>query len=164
MPLAVIHFAQKDILAYICKENRNFGIHDPGLKPANYVLFMFKLILIIGTGSFLGGVSRFLTSRFIQAEFVSSFPLGTFFVNIVGCFIIGLIYGLAERGQIMSNEWRLFLTVGFCGGFTTFSTFASENLSLLKDGNFFYFALYTGLSVFLGLTATYLGNLSTKLF
>lgn len=125
---------------------------------------MLKLILIIGTGSFIGGVSRFLASRYIQNTVVSGFPYGTLFVNILGCLLIGIFYGMSERGNFMSAEMRLFLTVGFCGGFTTFSTFASENLSLLKDGNFFYFALYTALSVFLGLMATYFGNLVTKIF
>jgi CrcB protein len=125
---------------------------------------MLKLILIIGTGSFIGGVSRFLASRYIQNTVISGFPYGTLFVNILGCLLIGIFYGMSERGNFMSAEMRLFLTVGFCGGFTTFSTFASENLSLLKDGNFFYFALYTALSVFLGLMATYFGNLVTKIF
>ena len=124
---------------------------------------MLKILLIIGTGSFLGGVSRFLTSRYIQNNFISAFPYGTFVVNILGCFLIGLIYGLSEKGNIISAEWRMFLTVGFCGGFTTFSTFANENISLLRDGDFFYFALYTGLSVFLGLMAVYFGNLINKI-
>jgi fluoride exporter len=124
---------------------------------------MFRLIFIIGTGSFLGGVLRFLTSRFIQNFVVWAFPLGTFIVNILGCFLIGFFYGLSEKGNILTAEWRMFLTVGFCGGFTTFSTFANENIALLRDGNFFYFTLYTGLSVFIGLMATYLGNFITKI-
>lgn len=125
---------------------------------------MLKIILLIGSGSFLGGISRFLTTRFIQNNVFSSFPHGTFTVNIIGCFLIGLIYGLADRGNVLSTEWKMFLAVGFCGGFTTFSTFAHENIALLKDGNIFYFALYAGLSVFLGIMATYLGNLLTKIF
>ena len=119
---------------------------------------MIKLILIAGTGGFLGTVSRFLASRYFQNFFLSSFPFGTFIVNVTGCLLIGIFFGLSQKGNILTPEWRMFLTVGFCGGFTTFSTFAVENLALLKDGNFFYFALYTGLSVFLGLIATYLGN------
>ena len=124
---------------------------------------MLRLILIVGAGSFIGGVARFLASRFIQNLTISSFPLGTFLVNITGCFLIGVFYGLSERGNLLNDELRIFLTVGLCGGFTTFSAFTNENVSLLRDGNFFHFLLYTGLSLFLGITATYLGNLTTKL-
>jgi CrcB protein len=125
---------------------------------------MFKLIFVIGAGSFLGGISRFLASRLIQNSVISAFPYGTFVVNIVGCLLIGIFYGISERGNLMTTEWRMFLTVGFCGGFTTFSTFANENVALLRDGNLFYLALYTGLSVFFGILAVYAGNLITKLF
>ena len=118
---------------------------------------MIKTLLLIGTGGFLGSISRYLASRFLQNSIPSSFPYGTFFVNITGCLLIGIIYGLSEKSSLLTPEWRLFLAVGFCGGFTTFSTFANENLALLRDGEFFYFFLYTGLSVFLGIAATFLG-------
>ena len=124
---------------------------------------MLKLIFIIGSGSFIGGIARFLLSRLIQTNIISAFPFGTFIVNILGCFLIGLFYGISEKQNIMTSEWRMFLTIGFCGGFTTFSSFTNENITLLKDGNFIYFALYTSLSVFLGLMATYLGNLVTRI-
>jgi CrcB protein len=123
---------------------------------------MFRLLLIIGSGSFIGGIARFLISRYVQSQALSTFPYGTFLVNVAGCFLIGIFYGLSERGNLMNAELRMFLTVGFCGGFTTFSTFASENISLLREGDFFYFALYTSLSIFLGLMATYIGNLIIK--
>ena len=123
---------------------------------------MLRLLFIIGSGSFIGGIARFLISRYIQGQALSSFPYGTFLVNVAGCFLIGIFYGLSERGNLMNSELRMFLTVGFCGGFTTFSTFANENISLLREGDFFYFALYTSLSIFLGLMATYIGNLIIK--
>jgi fluoride exporter len=124
---------------------------------------MIRTLLLVGTGGFLGSISRFVTSRFMQNYFPSAFPFGTFFVNITGCFLIGLIYGFSERSSLLTSNWKLFLAVGFCGGFTTFSTFANENLALLRDGEFFHFALYTSLSVFLGITATYIGVLITKI-
>lgn len=119
--------------------------------------------MIIGTGGFLGSVARFFTSKYIQQLFPFSFPIGTLVVNILGSLLLGVIYGLLDRGELLSNEMRLFLTVGFCGGFTTFSTFVYENASLLKDGNFLQSALYAGLSLFVGLIALYIGNLFTKL-
>ena len=81
-----------------------------------------KIILAIGTGSFIGGILRYLLSQFIQTKFVSTFPFGTLGVNIIGCFLIGLVFGLADRGNL-TQEWRLFLATGLIGGFTTFSAF-----------------------------------------
>jgi fluoride exporter len=124
---------------------------------------MLENILFVGTGSFFGGIARFLASKYIQNRMLSGFPFGTLAVNIAGCLLIGFLYGLAERTNILTPGLRTFLTVGFCGGFTTFSTFANESSSLLKDGNILYFALYVSGSVFLGILATYLGNMITRL-
>lgn len=136
------------------------------MAPATFNIFniMLRLILIVGAGGFIGTVGRFLLSRVIHANTLTSFPLGTFTVNIIGCLLIGIIYGISGRSNIISPDLRLFLTVGVCGGFTSFSTFSSENIFLLRDGNFMFFALYTSLSVFLCLVAVYLGNLITKLY
>jgi len=124
---------------------------------------MIKTLLLIGSGGFLGSIARYLASRFLQNNFSSAFPIGTFIVNITGCLIIGLIYGFSERSSLLTSGWKMFLAVGFCGGFTTFSTFANENLALLRDGAFFHFTIYTVLSVFLGIVSTFAGVLITKL-
>ncbi len=121
-----------------------------------------KIILAIGAGSFLGGVSRYLISQFVQAKFLSTFPFGTFVVNITGCLLIGLVFGLSERGNI-SPEWRLFLATGFLGGFTTFSAFSNETIAMLRDGQLLSAATYVGASVLVGLVATFIGFSITKL-
>jgi CrcB protein len=121
-----------------------------------------RIILAIGTGSFLGGIVRYLLSRWVQGLFLTAFPVGTLSVNVVGSFLIGMFYGYFEQYPFLSPEIRMFLTVGFCGGFTTFSTFANENFMLLRQGNFYYLGLYIFFSLFLGLLATYLGYQLTK--
>ena len=123
---------------------------------------MFKTPLIIGLGSFCGGILRFLLTRFVQNHFLAAFPFGTMAVNIVGCFLIGIFYALFERGNLLNTDLRLFLTVGLCGGFTTFSTFMNENFVLLREQNYLYFMSYTVLSIVLGLTAVYVGHLIVK--
>lgn len=118
---------------------------------------MSRILIIIGIGGFIGSVARYLSQQYFQKHFPSSFPYGTMWVNITGCFLIGVIYALSEKGNILTPEWRLFLATGFCGGFTTFSTFSYENISLLRDGQYFYAAIYSGISVFGGIIATFLG-------
>lgn len=117
-----------------------------------------KLLFIIGTGGFLGTIARYLSTQYIQNHIPLSFPLGTFIVNVAGCFLIGIIHGLSIENNFIPDTWRLFLTVGFCGGFTTFSSFANENIMLLRNEQFLYFSLYVGLSITFGLLATFLGN------
>lgn len=123
---------------------------------------MIKTILIVGTGSFAGGVSRYLSSVLIQKYAQSVYPYGTIFVNIVGCLLIGILYALAEKGNIMTPEWRIFLTTGFCAGFTTFSTFSLDALNLMNDRGVFMALLYIGASIFIGLLFTYGGIILTK--
>src|SRR6266700_1137421 len=111
---------------------------------------MDRSILLVGLGGFLGSISRYLVAVFFAGQFSSSFPFATFAVNAAGCFLIGILFALSDRGNILTPEWRVFLTTGFCGGFTTFSTFSYENVSLLKNSDFLYFGLYILGSVVLG--------------
>jgi len=120
-----------------------------------------KIVALIGVGSFIGGVFRYLLSQGIQSKFLSAFPLGTFTVNIIGCLAIGIIFGISEKVNL-SPEWRLFLATGICGGFTTFSAFSLESLALFREGQIFYAFSYISLSVLLGLFAVYLGMLLLK--
>jgi len=114
-----------------------------------------KLILAIGAGSFIGGVFRYLLSLLIQTKTTTNFPLGTLTVNIIGCFFIGIVFGIFDKGQI-SHEWKLFLATGVIGGFTTFSAFSVETFTLLREGYTGYATLYILASVLVGLLATYI--------
>lgn len=124
---------------------------------------MLKQLLLIGAGGFLGSVARFLVSRLNTRVDWFSIPIGTLTVNVVGSLLIGFLIGISEKSPILTVEWRMFLMVGLCGGFTTFSSFTGENLVLLKNGQILPLLLYTALSIFLGFTAVYLGYISTKL-
>ncbi|HEY5465345.1 MAG TPA: fluoride efflux transporter CrcB [Hanamia sp.] len=115
-----------------------------------------RILLTIGLGSFIGGIARYLITLLIQNKFISTFPYGTLVVNITGCFLIGLVYGLSEKGNI-NVEWRLFLATGILGGFTTFSSFSNETVSMLRDAQYLQAFSYIGFSVIIGLAATFGG-------
>ena len=124
---------------------------------------MLKQLLLIGMGGFVGSVARFLVSKLNTRIDWLSIPIGTLTVNVVGSLLIGFLIGISEKSPILTVEWRMFLMVGLCGGFTTFSSFSGENLMLMRNGQFLPLLLYTGLSILLGFTAVYLGYISTKL-
>ncbi|VAX34776.1 Fluoride ion transporter CrcB [hydrothermal vent metagenome] len=119
-------------------------------------------ILIIGIGGFIGAVTRFLISAWVGQKWGRSFPLGTFVVNITGCFLIGLAMTLFTERILASPSVRLFLTVGFLGAFTTFSTFEYETGSLLYDGEWLLSAANIVLSVAFGLIALKAGELIAR--
>ena len=119
-------------------------------------------IFFVGLGSFIGGISRYLLSHFIQTRVTTPFPYGTLGVNIIGCFLIGVVFGMADRG-VVTPEWRLFLATGILGGFTTFSAFSNETITLLRTGHLGLALLYVTASVGIGLTATYTGLIANRL-
>ena len=123
---------------------------------------MFRTLMIAGTGGFIGTILRFLVSRYFQENTLSLFPWGTMTVNISGSLLIGIFYGLSERGNFLSPDVRIFLTVGLCGGYTTFSTLANDSFILLQEKEWLKLSLYTTMSFFLGLVAVYLGRLIIK--
>ncbi len=123
---------------------------------------MGKHLLIIGIGGFLGSVSRYLTSVVVHKNWPSITVLGTFAANILGCFLIGIIYGYYLKYDGLNSGWRLFLATGFCGGYTTFSSFAFENTEMLQSGNYKMFIIYTLTSLILGIMAVFGGLLLIK--
>lgn len=123
---------------------------------------MLRTILIVGSGGFIGSVLRYLVQLFVERGMSSTFPWGTLVANIAGSFIIGVVFALAQKGNLLSAEWRMFLAVGLCGGFTTFSSFAYNNFTMLEEGIFGQFFLNVGSSLVLGLLAVYLGTVSVR--
>lgn len=123
---------------------------------------MIKAMLIAGMGGFIGTCLRFLTGKLCHAICVSAFPWGTFTVNVIGSFLIGIFFGLAEKGNLISSSMNLFLITGFCGGFTTFSSMADDMYLLLQQRHWGYFGLYVSLSFALGLVLVWLGRSLVK--
>lgn len=121
-----------------------------------------KALLVIGLGSAIGGICRYLAQVYIGKYTTLTFPVGTLIVNLTGCFFIGILFGLTAKYAWMTMEWRLFLITGICGGYTTFSSFSLESVTLLRQGNYTYFFLYIIGSVALGLLATIAGSAITR--
>lgn len=120
--------------------------------------FSLQSLLLVGFGGAVGSIARYLLSTWtMQAAGMPKFPLGTFAVNLVGCLLVGVCAGLAERFAWFDADARLLLMVGLIGGFTTFSAFGLETVHLLRRGEWLVASGYVGGSVLLGVAAVLLG-------
>ena len=118
---------------------------------------MIKSLLLVGLGSFCGGTLRYYISTLMKSVCNQGFPWGTLLVNLVGCLLIGVVFGLFGKMETQFNSWCLILTAGFCGGFTTFSAFANESLQMLQSGNTLNLIIYILASVLVGIALVALG-------
>ena len=118
---------------------------------------MLRTLFIVGAGGFLGSVLRYLVQVYVEKGLMSTFPWGTFIANIAGSFIIGVVFAISEKGNLINAEWRMFLAVGICGGFTTFSAFAYNNFNMIKEHSFLQLFYNVGGTLFFGILAVYLG-------
>ncbi len=112
---------------------------------------MFNNLLLVGLGGGLGSILRYLVQRNVNGIY----PYGTFLVNVAGCLLIGMLWGLTLKG--FDEQKRLLLATGFCGGFTTFSAFSQESIQMISESRWLSFAIYTGGSIIAGLLATIIG-------
>ena len=123
---------------------------------------IIKNAILIGCGSFIGGAARYLISVTMKTM-SKGFPWGTLAVNLVGCLVIGLLWGFFSKNSSESSSWALFMTVGICGGFTTFSTFSKETLMMLQAGNFISLLAYVTISVIAGIALVAAGYYLVRL-
>lgn len=123
---------------------------------------MLKQIVLVGMGGGTGSIFRYLTSVLTAKYYANVFPMATFTANLIGCFLIGLFIGYIDRNHTLSPDYRFLLVTGFCGGYTTFSSFALENFNLFHSQNYFTLAAYILLSVVMGYIAVALGMYISK--
>lgn len=123
---------------------------------------MLKTILFIAIGGAIGSVLRFLTTVLVSKFWSNHFPLATFMVNVVGCFLIGILMGFLTKNALDNSNLKYFLVTGFCGGFTTFSAFGIENVTLLQNNNTILAFAYMAVSILLSLFAVWLGLFVAK--
>ncbi len=119
---------------------------------------MAKLLLAVGTGGFAGSVLRFLVYRYLENPVNTGLPWGTLAVNIIGSFLAGILFGISQKTSIISESLSLFLLVGFCGGFTTFSAFALDNIKLFQEGAYAQNFIYIASTILLGILAIFIGH------
>ena len=134
-------------------------IRNQQVVSSNLILGSMNLysFLLVGIGGFFGSIARYASSRSIDARLNSIFPYGTLAVNLLGSFILGFVIAWAARKADGAENLKLLLATGFCGGFTTFSAFAFENLNLLEQRNASTAILYISVSLVLGIGAVYGG-------
>jgi CrcB protein len=118
---------------------------------------MIKNLLLVLLGGGFGSIARYLLSYFFTKNNVSNFPWATFIANSLGCLIIGLLFGYIQKNNLQNETFKLLLITGFCGGFTTFSTFSLENIQFIQNQNYNLAIIYTLASLFVGLLAVIIG-------
>ncbi len=121
---------------------------------------MIKNLILIGLGGFIGSIFRYLVQLYISTRIISSIPYGTLTVNVIGSFLVGILVGLTYK---LPKEWVFLLSTGFCGGFTTFSTFSAESFNLMSSDDIYQSFFYIFLSLGFGIFAAYLGIITSKI-
>lgn len=126
------------------------------------IMLTFRALVLVGIGGGIGSILRYVSSWLITKNVSTNFPLATFSVNILGCFLIGILIGIFGKQLSPNEDLKYLFITGFCGGYTTFSTFSAENIQLIQSGNYLTPAIYIASSVLFGILAVFLGMTLVK--
>jgi fluoride exporter len=130
---------------------------DAIAREDHFVKVEWRLVIAVAIGGAIGSVARYLLGSIVQNRFPFAFPLGTLLINVAGSFLLGLFMQVGLDTRVFTPEMRFFLTTGFCGGFTTFSTFSYETVRLIEEERYRAASGYVGASVILSIMACFLG-------